>query len=192
MNDVGLQKPAPRHFPVSVEMYHVMAETGAFQPTDRVELIGGEIFEMSPIGSLHARCVKFLSNYLMSLSDSEHIVGVQDPISVADDTEPQPDVSVVKFREDYYKDAHPTGADTLLVIEVADSSAEFDRAVKFPKYAAAGIPEAWLVDLTAGHVEVHSEPKESTYGIVRIYQRGEEVVSETQIDLKLQANDILG
>ena len=79
-----------------------------------------------------------------------------------------------------------------LVIEVADSSAEFDRSVKFPKYAAAGIPEAWLVDLTAEHIEVHSEPKESTYGVVRIYQCGEEVVSEIENEIRLAADDILG
>ncbi|HEY2867069.1 MAG TPA: Uma2 family endonuclease [Pyrinomonadaceae bacterium] len=119
-------------------------------------------------------------------------VGVQDPILLADDSEPQPDISIIKFRDDFYKNAHPTGTDTLLVIGVADSSAEFDRSVKFPKYAAAGIPEAWLVDLPSEHIEVHSEPKESTYGVARIYQRGEEVVSEIENEIRLAADDILG
>lgn len=184
--------PAVKHYPISVQMYHVMAEHGAFAPDERVELIDGEIREMSPIGSRHARCVKFLTSILFKLFSGQYIISVHAPIIATDDSQPQPDISVLRYREDFYKDAHPTGSDVVLVIEVADTSIEFDRSKKIPKYAAAGIPEAWLINLEAECVEVHSVAKETTYGMVRIYQRGEDVISETMPQIKLTVDDILG
>lgn len=170
----------------------MMAERGAFGPEERLELIDGEIIEMSPIGSRHARVVDFLNDFLKSLSRTDIIVRVQNPIIASDNSEPQPDVSVVRRRDDFYRDAHPTGKDVLLVIEVSDSAVAFDRFRKVPKYAAAGIPETWLIDLESEHVEVHTEPKESAYGLVKIYLRGEQAVSETMPELALPVADIIG
>lgn len=183
---------AVKPYPISVQMYHVMAEHGAFAPDERVELFEGEIIEISPIGSLHVRCVNFLSNYLNRLFATTHIISIQNPIILNDLSEPQPDISVVRFREDFYKDELPGAADISLIIEVSDRSVEFDRSKKFPKYAAAGIPEAWLINLEAERVEVHSNAKETTYGMVKIYQRGENVISETMPNLELSVDDILG
>lgn len=185
-------EPERKHYPISVEMYHVMAEKGAFGGNERLELIDGEIIEMSPIGSRHARVVDFLNHFLGTLSMTSAIVRVQGPIIATDNTEPQPDIAVLRWREDFYRDSHPTGQDVLLVIEVSDSSVTFDRVRKVPKYAAANIPETWLIDLESEHVEVHSIPKESAYGLVKIYLRGEVAVSETLPDLTLPVNDILG
>jgi len=98
----------------------------------------------------------------------------------------------LRFQADFYKQSHPKANDVLLVIEVADTTVEYDRTIKFPKYATAGIAEAWLINLEAERIEVHSNPKADTYGMVKIYQRGEEVLSETMPELKLKADDILG
>ncbi len=183
--------PARKHYPISVEMYHMMAENGAFAPDDRVELIDGEIIEMSPIGSRHARVVDFLNRVLAELG-TDYIIRIQSPIIAGDLSEPQPDVAVLRFRSDFYGESHPTGHDVVLVIEVSDSTVGFDRSRKIPKYASAGIPETWLIDLESGHVEVHTVPKESAYGLVKIYLRGENAVSEIFPALSLPVADIIG
>src|SRR5436305_9727423 len=172
MNDVGIQQEIERrHFPITVEMYHQMGEKGIFAPDDRVELIEGELFQMSPIGSLHARCVKFLLNHLVTLLTGQYVVGVQDPVTLDDKSEPQPDLSILRYQADFYKDATPRAQETVMVVEVADSSVNFDKNVKFRRYAATGIPEAWLVDLDSERVEVHTQPKENGYGMVKIYSQ---------------------
>ena len=169
-----------------------MAERGVFAPEDRVELIEGELFEISPIGNLHARCVNFLNRFLVTAVGNEYIIQVQNPIVLNDQSEPQPDFSIVKFRQDFYKDALPEAPDVAIVFEIAETSVTFDKNVKFRRYAAAGIPEAWLVDLPGEKVEVHTQPKENGYGVVRIYERGENAVSETIPSIDLSVDDILG
>lgn len=185
-------EPERKHYPITVEMYHIMADSGAFGPDERLELIDGEIIEMSPIGSRHARCVNFLAEFLNRHFLELFIVSVQNPIVATDRTEPQPDIALLKRRDDLYIDQLPTGSDVTLVIEVSDSTVAFDRARKIPNYAAAGIDEAWLIDLESEHVEVHSMRKENAYGLVKIYLRGENAVSEILAELTLPVNDILG
>lgn len=192
MDALAVREPTYSRFPISVEMYHLMAERGVFAPDDRVELIEGELFEMSPIGNLHARCVKFLNDYLANLVSGKFVLGVQDPIVLNDQSEPQPDLSILDYRTDFYKDEAPNAKDTALVIEVAESSIDFDKNVKFRRYASAGIPEAWLIDLASESVEVHSQPKENGYGTIKIYLRGENAVSETIPSIDLPVDDILG
>jgi Uma2 family endonuclease len=183
---------ALKKYQLTVDDFNYMAENGRFSPTDRLELIEGEIYEMSPIGRLHARCVDLLNHFLNKYSAEDVIVRVQSPVILDDLTEPQPDISILRFQADFYKQSHPKPADVLLIIEVADSTVEYDRTIKFPKYATAGIPETWLINLEAERIEVHSNPKANIYGMVKIYQRGEEVLSETMPELKLKADDILG
>lgn len=193
MNDVGLQSQVSRrHFPITVKMFHRMGLDGYFAPEDRVELIDGEIFEMSPIGSLHARCVNWLNQTLNRLADNSFIVSVQNPVVLTDYSEPQPDLSVVRYREDFYKFETPGAKDSLIVIEVADSSVEFDRNTKIAKYAEAGIPEAWLIDLVAERVEIHSQPTSNGYGLVDMCHRGENAASQTIPSIDLSVDDILG
>ena len=187
-----MREPTYSRFPISVDMYHLMAERGVFAPDDRVELIEGELFEMSPIGNLHARCVKFLNDYLITLLTGRYVVGVQDPIVLNDKSEPQPDLSILDYRADFYKDETPRAKNVVLVIEVAETSVTFDKNVKFRRYAAAGISEAWLIDLTGESVEVHSQPKDNGYGTIKIYQRGENAVSEAIPSINLPVDDILG
>lgn len=192
MQNLAVKPPSPRQIPISVEVYHLMAEQGAFHPDERVELVGGKIFDMSPVGSLHARCVKFLNAVLSALADEQFIVSVQDPIILDDESEPEPDIALLRRVDDFYKNELPKAEDVLFIVEVADTSVEFDRSVKFQRYAQAGISEAWLVDLINDRVEVHYEPKDAAYGSLKTYQRGENAVSETIPEINLSVDEILG
>ncbi len=192
MDASSVREPTYNRFPISVEMYHLMAERGVFAPEDRVELIEGELFEMSPIGNLHARCVDFLNKFLSGVAGSIYIVRVQNPILLNDQSEPQPDFSIVRYRQDFYKDALPEASDVAIVFEIAETSITYDKNVKFRRYAAAGIREAWLVDLSGERVEVHTQPKGNGYGVVKIYERGENAGSETIPSIDLPVDDILG
>lgn len=133
----------------TVDEYHAMARAGVFGEDDRLELIEGEIVEVAAIGSRHAACVKRLIRLLVEKVADRAVIGAQDPVRLSDLSEPEPDVSVLRPREDFYESAHPGPEDVLLIVEVADSSIGIDRHVKVPLYARAGVPEVWLVDLSA-------------------------------------------
>lgn len=177
---------------ITVDEYERMGEAGIFHPDARLELLEGEIYQMAPIGSRHAACVKFLSALLNRLFNGKLLVSVQDPIRLNDLSEPQPDVALLRWRDDFYRSAHPTPEDVLLVIEVADSTVETDRSYKVPLYARAGIAEAWLVNLPEERIELLAEPAGGAYQINRIFSRGEEVQSHGAADLRVGVSDVLG
>lgn len=135
-----------------------MGEICIFGEDERVELIDGVIREMSPKGSKHTASVRRLTNLLPRLLHSRALVSIQDPIVLNDDTEPEPDIAMMKNRDDAYAEAHPRPEDVLFLIEVADTSLEYDREVKLPRYAATGIPEVWIVNLVESIIEVYREP----------------------------------
>lgn len=143
---------------LTVDDYHQMAESGILGRDDRVELIAGEVLDMSPIGSLHAALVRALARWLADSAGSMAIVGVQDPLHLDDSSEPQPDIMLVKPRPDYYAAAHPGPADTLLIVEVADSSLAYDLGVKVPLYAQHGIPEVWVIEAATRTTHRFREP----------------------------------
>jgi Uma2 family endonuclease len=138
--------------------YHRMAEVGILKPTDRVELIQGEIVQMSPIGRRHVAFVNNLNELLVTRLAGQAIVSVQNPVVLADDTEPQPDLAILRRRPVPYKESEPATEDVLLLIEVAESSLAYDRSTKLRLYAEAGIPEYWVVDTAAESVEVYRAP----------------------------------
>ncbi len=150
----------------TIEEYHRMAETGILRPEDRVELINGEILEMSPIGSHHASCVNNLNRALVLGLGMRAVVSPQNPVQIPVHSEPEPDVAVLRPRS--YKTAAPTAEDVLLLIEVAETSLRFDRTVKLALYARAGMPEYWLVDVSAETVTAYRRPAGETYDDVRI------------------------
>jgi Uma2 family endonuclease len=176
----------------NVDEYYRMAQAGVFSEDDHIELIEGEVVEMSPIASTHQGCVDELSSLITERLLGSVIVRVQGPIHIDEYSEPQPDISLLKQRQDFYRRSHPTPSDVLLVIEVADTSIEYDRGVKLPLYASAGIPEAWLIVLPKDLIEVHSEPKNGKYQKVRRLKRGKALVSPTINGLTLKVDDILG
>lgn len=147
----------------SVDEFHRMGEAGILGEDDRLELIDGEIIAMTPIGPGHAGCVNRLTALLAGRVGSRAVLAVQNPVFLGEHAEPQPDVVLLKPRPDFYSHSHPAAQDVLLVIEVADSSADYDRTVKVPHYARAGIPEVWIVDLPQRVVEVYRKPEDGEY-----------------------------
>ncbi len=184
----SLDSLSARHF--SVEEYHRMVEVGILREDERVELIDGRILRMSPIGSQHAAYVSFLNRKLRAIEETV-IVRIQDPIILDDETEPQPDVAIVKFRANAYADSHPSAEDVLLLVEVADTSLEEDRLIKLPRYADSGVPEVWIFNLIEGIVEVYREPLTLANGIPGYRRRtdfrvGESLNPEAFPDLSIE------
>lgn len=169
--------PPERRHRLTVEDFHRLAESGILGEDDRVELIGGELIDMTPIGSRHAATVRNLINLLAGHLGSDHWLDAQNPVRLGEDNEPQPDVAVLRRRDHGYASRLPAAEEVLLVVEVADSSLAFDRDVKLPLYARFGIPEARLVDLEGERIEVHSAPEAGEYGHVDRYRRGASVAS---------------
>ncbi len=175
-----------------VDEYHRMGEVGILSDEDRVELIDGEILIMSPIGAPHARCVMFLTDVFVRRLEGRAVVSPQNSVRLHRRTEPQPDIILLRPPLARYAKAIPGPADALLVVEVADSSQYRDRVVKLPRYAAAGIPEVWIVDLEAGVVDVHREPSPDGYRAWRRLRRGEDIAPDAFPDVALAVDDVLG
>jgi Uma2 family endonuclease len=175
-----------------VDEYHRMGEVGILTDEDRVELIDGEILKMSPIGARHMRCVMFLNEAFVRRLDGRAVVSPQNSLRLHRRTEPQPDVVLLRPPLARYARTIPGPNDTLLVVEVADTSQYRDRVVKLPRYAAAGVPGVWIVDLDAAVVDVHREPSPKGYRSSRRAEGGEEVAPEAFPDVTLAVNDVLG
>lgn len=147
--DVPEEPHIARHR-VTVHDYHRMAEFGVLDADARVELIEGEIIDMAPMGTRHRAAVMQLGRRLeRAVGDAAH-VSVRLPLRLSEDSEPEPDLALLKPRDDAYAAAMPTGADTLLVVEVADTTLAYDVRVKVPLYARHGVAEVWVLDLGAG------------------------------------------
>jgi hypothetical protein len=146
--------------------YHRLGEAGVLGEDDRVELLEGQLVDMSPIGPRHALTIDLLTRLLPPALGERAWLRVQNPIVLDDASEPQPDFAVVRHPWSGYPDTHPRPSDILLLIEVADSSLEFDLGAKLELYARAGISEFWVVDLTSNRVLVHRNPGKGTYGSV--------------------------
>jgi len=178
--------------PFTVAEYHRIAEAGILTEDDRVELLGGEIVQMTPIGSWHAACVARLTHLFVGRLQGRAQVNVQNPIHLSEHSEPQPDLALLHPRPDFYAHAHPGPADVFLLVEVADTSSEVDRAVKIPLYARAGIAEVWLIALADDAVEVHRRPTAEGYQDVQRVRRGGQLAPQALPDVSVGAAEILG
>lgn len=176
----------------TVADYERMCQVGIFSEDERLELVCGEVIQMSPIGERHAACVAILAQLITLRLQRSALVWVQNPLRLDDYSEPQPDLAVLKPRATHYRTSKPTPGDVLVVIEVSDSTLEFDRKVKVPLYAGAGIPEAWLVNLPEERIEVYSDPAGGEYQTVRSYARGRRLQSHTLASLRLSVSKVLG
>jgi len=176
----------------NVDEYYRMTNAGILSPDDRVELIEGEVISMSPIGKYHASCVKRINALFGKLAGARAIVSVQDPVRLNDFSEPQPDIALLKPRADFYASRQPGPEDVLLIVEVADTSAPYDRAVKIPLYAQAGIPEVWLADLPGDFVGVFASPVNGRYQNVREARRGETLTLSSLAEITVRIDDLLG
>jgi Uma2 family endonuclease len=156
------QAPTRRRF--DIDAYYRMAEVGVLGDPRRVELIDGEIFGMAAIGSPHAAVTNKLARlFSRALRDDVALVSVQTPLRLDDFNEPEPDVMLLRPRDDDYRASHPGAADVLLLVEVSETSLAYDRGVKLALYARLGVPEVWIVDLVGAAVETYREPKEGAY-----------------------------
>ncbi len=176
----------------TVAEYHRMAEAGIFTEDDRVELIEGEVVAMSPIGPRHAACVKKLAALIRErIASHALIAGVQDPIRLSEHSEPLPDISILRPREDFYAEVHPGPEDILVLLEVADASVMYDRNTKLPLYAREGIGEVWLVDLVKNVVDVYSSPGPNGYANQQRFERGAKAASVVLPVLAIPVDEIL-
>lgn len=143
--------------------YHRMGEVGILAEDSRVELIEGELIDMAPIGSQHAGTVKQLSRLLNLAVGQTAIVSTQDPLTLDQHSEPEPDLMLLRPRNDFYKSSHPRPDDVLLIVEIADTSLQYDCHIKIPLCARHGIPEVWLVDLVNKTLALFSLPSKQGY-----------------------------
>jgi Uma2 family endonuclease len=153
----------PRRHRITVDEYHRMAEVGLLAPDARVELIEGEIIDMAPIGKDHTSIVDRLTRLFVRAVGDDAIVRIQGSVRLSQFSEPQPDVVLLKPRADFYRNQFATGADTLLVIEVSDSTLRFDRDLKVPLFARHGVPEVWIVDVQGDRLLVFGALREDAY-----------------------------
>ena len=159
--------------PITVDEYHRMGDAGILTEDDRVELIEGELVAMAPIGSDHSGTVNALNHLLVMAVHGRAVVAVQNPVILDDRSEPQPDFAVLRYRDDHYRRATPRAEDVVLIVEIANSSLNYDRAVKRPLYARRGIPEYWIVNLSGQDVEVCRTPVGDRYDTITRAVRGD-------------------
>jgi hypothetical protein len=184
-------EPIRRRF--TTAEYHAMAESGILAPDDRVELIEGEIWQMSPIGPLHVSRVARLDHlFQRRLAEGDAIVSVQGAIHLDDFSEPQPDLVLLRFREDFYASALAAPEDVLLVVEVSDTTIHYDRRVKMDLYARHGIAEAWLCNLPRATVEVYRDPSPQGYGQILTFRGGDRLSPLAFPELVIDVAAILG
>jgi Uma2 family endonuclease len=153
----------PRRHRITADEYHRMAEVGLLAPDARVELIEGEIIDMAPIGKDHTSVVDQLTRLFIRAVGDDAIVRVQGSVRLSPISEPEPDLVLLKPRPDFYRNEWATAADTLLVIEVSDSTLRYDRDFKVPFYARHGVPEVWIFDLQHDRLLVYGAPSDAAY-----------------------------
>ena len=185
-------QPAVRRWRFTVEDYHRMGEAGLFHEDDRVELIEGDVVVMSPIGSRHVGTVARIDALLHPGLGPNAVILVQSPIRLGDQSEPQPDLAVLRPRPDFYTNSLPGPEEVFLVIEVMDTTAAYDRGVKLGLYARAGVAEVWLVDLNRELVECHRRPSGNGYAESRVVPRGGSLAPGAFPDVVLAVDTILG
>jgi Uma2 family endonuclease len=186
------------HMPAGVDRrrftadeYQRMGEAGILGEDDRVELIDGEIVTMSPVGSPTSSAVDRVTQRLVLRLGERAIVRVQGPVRLDAFTEPQPDITILRPRDDFYRAGHPHPADVLLVIEVVETSLRYDRDVKAPLYARAGIVEYWLADLTGNTVTCHASPQQGMFRDVTVRRRGEALSPRSLPGVTITVDDLM-
>lgn len=182
--------PQPRRLRFSVDEYYKMYELGLLKDFERSEIIDGELISQMGIGDRHAAVVNFLSRFFIKGVSDDVMVSVQNPLRLNDFDEPEPDIVLADLTK-YDGKRHPRPVETLIVVEVSDTSLRYDRDTKLPLYAEAEIPEVWIVNLQNNLVEVHQNPTVGIYQTVKIYRPGEAVESSVLPELNPSTDAIL-
>lgn len=168
-----------------------MIQAGILSEEDKIELLNGEMIHMSPVGPRHSSIVNRLTAIFSRLMSQLGIVSVQNPITLAPNSEPEPDLTLAKLDEDYYEFRHPGSDDIYLVIEVADSTLQKDRTIKSAIYAAANISHYWIINLNDNQVEVYESPNDGKYTSIKIYQSGQ-VLNVPHFNETVSVDQLLG
>ena len=183
--------PQPMRLRFTVDEFYKMFELGFIKDYEHAEIIDGELIKKMSIGDLHAAVVDFLAEFFIKNVSSNIRVRVQNPVRLSDYHEPEPDLALTDLTK-YDGRRHPRPAEVLLIIEVSDSTVEYDRNKKMPLYAEAEIAEVWLVNLQNETVEVHTDPKGGIYTLIRVLRRGDTLQSETAPNLQIEIDEMLG
>jgi Uma2 family endonuclease len=175
----------------TVHEYHKMVDAGILCEDDRVELIRGEILEMSPIGPRHSAAVLRALNGLLRLIGDRAIVGCQGSIRLDEYDEPQPDIYLLRSKDDFYASGHAGPSDIFLIVEMADSSLEYDKSVKMKLYAETGVPEYWVADIQNERVIAYSNPGQTGYQSEQVFERGRTLVPKLLPGCLIPLNTLL-
>ncbi len=194
--DILLRHPeigGPERRPFTNAEYHALAESEILLPDERVQLIAGDIIVMSPVGNRHATCVSWINAEfsIFGQTAGQAVVRIQCPLVMPDNSEPEPDVMLLAWREDRYAFRAPRPEDILLLVEVSDSTFRYDRDVKMSLYAAAGVPEAWLVNLRDDWIESNTQPSADGYQVTRRYELGDTISPQAFPDLAIPVERII-
>lgn len=182
--------PARKIF--TVREYHKMIDAGVFVGNSDWELIEGEIVKKMTVGDYHISCVNRLNMFFAVKLAGKAIVSVQNPVVISDVSEPEPDVTILRFREDFYASGKATAKDVLLLIEVSDSTVSYDRSTKIALYGEAGVSEVWLVNLPRQILEVYTEPQNGKYKVVKKVGKNETVAPQLMPEIKMKVSEIIG
>lgn len=175
----------------TVKDYYRMGEAGVLRPDARVELLDGKIFDVLPIRPFHSGVIIRLLRLFSEFSRDRWLVSAHNPVHLDEYSEPKPDLMLLKPDPDDYTNAHPAPDDVFLLIEVADSSLNFDRGEKIPAYGRAGISEVWIINLSARTIEIYREPHFTGYEICQTLRAGEKVSPRAFPDVELEVAELL-
>jgi Uma2 family endonuclease len=175
----------------TVHDYHRMGDAGILLEDDRVELINGEIIAMSPIGNPHNAAVDRANRALVRAAGDSAIVRIQGSVQLNLYNEPQPDIVLLKPKDDFYAKDGASPPDIILIVEMADSSLKYDRGLKVELYAEMGVAEYWVADLNGGCVFAYSGPGEKSYGVVRQFRKGEVLAPELLPECRIPVEALL-
>lgn len=176
----------------TVDEYYRMAQARILRPDDRVELVDGQVVQMSPIGAGHAAAVAALTRGLQVLVGDRAVLWIQSPLRLGPHDVPQPDLALLRSPLDQYRGRLPEPGDVLLVVEVSDASLDYDRGVKLSLYARVGLPEAWIVDLAGGAIEMHRDAAGGRYRLTQRVALGGTISPLEFPDARLEARAVLG
>lgn len=174
----------------STKDYHQMIEIGILGEDDHVELIDGEIVKMAAIGSHHAGCTNKSNAFFSHQLTGRALISVQNPIALEDGTEPEPHIALLKLADHFYTKQHPIPADIFFILEIADTSFLYDKEVKLLKYAQAGIPESWLLDLTHEEILACRIPSQEGYKDIHTIKRGQSLSLLAFPEIKASVDDL--
>ncbi|MDM8558433.1 Uma2 family endonuclease [Candidatus Parabeggiatoa sp. HSG14] len=177
-------------YPLTTTHFQKMIKTGIFEEDEHIELINGELIAMAPIGPEHSSKIRRLNHQFSQAVGDLAQVDIQNPITLNDHSEPEPDLALLCPSDDFYETANPTAKDVLLLVEVADSFLNYDKKTKIPLYASQGIPEVWLINVPKKQVEIYRNPSPEGYRQILLPEKKESISPTLLPNVSINVSDI--